>query len=125
MAGGTEAAVRPWPFKRDVYALVIEQLRDLGARAVAIDLLLADSGVGDAALARVQARPGAPVLLAAAGMRHASDGALPPADPAAAAGAASAVSTVGTLAKPAAARLADDRAAGGERGPAGACRSWA
>lgn len=76
------AALKPlfgaWPFKRDVYALVIEQLRELGARAVAIDLLLADSGPGDAALARVQARPGAPVLLAAAGMRHASDGALPP-----------------------------------------------
>ena len=65
----------PWPFKRDVYALVVEQLRDLGARAIAIDLLLADSGPGDTALARAQARPGAPVVLAAAGMRHASDGA--------------------------------------------------
>ena len=63
----------PWPFKRDVYALIVEQLRDLGARAVAIDLLLADSGPGDAALARALARPGAPVVLAAAGMRHASD----------------------------------------------------
>ena len=37
----------PWPFKRDVYALVIDQLRDLGARAVAIDLVLADGHEGD------------------------------------------------------------------------------
>ncbi|MBL8287182.1 MAG: CHASE2 domain-containing protein [Rubrivivax sp.] len=94
------AALKPhfgsWPFKRDVYALVIEQLRELGARAVAIDLLLADSGPGDAALARAQARPGAPVLLAAAGMRHASDGALPPHS--AAAAAPSAAGAAGQLA---------------------------
>ncbi|MCW5632800.1 MAG: CHASE2 domain-containing protein [Rubrivivax sp.] len=63
----------PWPFKRDLYALVVEQLRDLGARAIAIDLLLADAGPGDVALARAQERPGAPVVLAAAGLRHASD----------------------------------------------------
>ncbi|MBL8347732.1 MAG: CHASE2 domain-containing protein [Rubrivivax sp.] len=63
----------PWPFKRDVYALAVEQLRDLGARAIAIDLLLADSGEGDASLSRTLARPGAPVVLAAAGLRHASD----------------------------------------------------
>jgi signal transduction histidine kinase/HPt (histidine-containing phosphotransfer) domain-containing protein len=62
-----------WPFKRDVYALIVEQLRDLGARAIAIDLLLADGGEGDASLARTLARPGAPVVLAAAGLRHASD----------------------------------------------------
>ncbi len=62
-----------WPFKRDVYALIVEQLRDLGARAIAIDLLLADSSEGDASLARTLARPGAPVVLAAAGLRHASD----------------------------------------------------
>jgi len=66
----------PWPFKRDVYALAVEQLRDLGARAIAIDLLLADAQPGDEALARAIARPGAPVLLAAAGLRHASDRAL-------------------------------------------------
>jgi CHASE2 domain-containing sensor protein len=67
------AALKPlfgtWPFKRDVYALAIEQLREAGARAVALDLLLADSGPADAALARAIARPGAPVLLAAAGLR--------------------------------------------------------
>ncbi|MFT3821573.1 MAG: CHASE2 domain-containing protein [Rubrivivax sp.] len=66
-------AFGPWPFKRDVYALAIEQLREWGARGVAIDLLLADAQPGDAALARALARPGAPVVLAAAGLRHASD----------------------------------------------------
>ncbi len=58
-----------WPYKRDVYALVIEQLRDAGAKAVVLDLLLTDSQDGDRALARTLARPGAPVVLAAAGTR--------------------------------------------------------
>ncbi|MCA0241053.1 MAG: CHASE2 domain-containing protein [Proteobacteria bacterium] len=62
----------PWPFKRDVYALAIEQLRELGARGIAIDLLLADAQPGDTALARALARPGAPVVLAAAGLQHGS-----------------------------------------------------
>ena len=70
-----------WPFKRDVYALVIEQLRELGVRAIAIDLLMADSHPGDLALARALARPGAPVLLAAAGLTIARDDALPVALP--------------------------------------------
>jgi signal transduction histidine kinase/CheY-like chemotaxis protein len=61
-----------WPYKRDVYALAVDVLRDMGARAVAIDLLLADSYEGDQALARAIARPGAPVVLAAAGMRQAT-----------------------------------------------------
>ncbi|MDP2008515.1 MAG: CHASE2 domain-containing protein [Rubrivivax sp.] len=63
----------PWPYKRDVYALAVDQLRDLGARAIAFDLLLADAQPGDEALARAIARPGAPVVLAAAGLLHASD----------------------------------------------------
>lgn len=67
----------PWPYKRDVYALAIENLRALGARAVAFDLLLVDAQPGDTALARTLDRPGAPVVLAAAGLRHASDGAVP------------------------------------------------
>ncbi|OYV00852.1 MAG: hypothetical protein CFE45_07365, partial [Burkholderiales bacterium PBB5] len=67
----------PWPFKRDVYALVVEQLRDLGARAIAIDLLLGDAHEGDIALARAMVRPGAPVVLAAAGLRYAQDDAGP------------------------------------------------
>ena len=65
--------VGPWPFKRDLYALVVDLLREDGAKAIAIDLLLADSHAGDAALARAIARPGAPVVLAAAGLQHASD----------------------------------------------------
>ena len=68
----------PWPLKRDVYALAIEQLRDLGARAIALDLLLADSRPGDEALARAIARPGAAVVLAAAGLAHAMDSLPPP-----------------------------------------------
>ena len=64
-----------WPYKRDVYALVIDQLRDAGAQAIAIDLLLADPHEGDTALARAMARSGAPVVLAAAGLRYAYEGA--------------------------------------------------
>jgi signal transduction histidine kinase/CheY-like chemotaxis protein len=70
-------ALGPWPYKRDVYALAVDVLRELGARAIAIDLLLADAHEGDAALARAIARPGAPVILAAAGMRHANDHVAP------------------------------------------------
>jgi signal transduction histidine kinase/CheY-like chemotaxis protein/HPt (histidine-containing phosphotransfer) domain-containing protein len=70
-------ALRPafgnWPYRRDVYALVVQTLRAAGAQAVAIDLLLADARDGDAALAREMAAPGAPVVLAAAGMRYAQD----------------------------------------------------
>lgn len=67
----------PWPFKRDVYALAVQQLRELGARAVAIDLMLADAQPGDAALARAIGQPGAPVVLAAAGLHHLQDLAPP------------------------------------------------
>jgi signal transduction histidine kinase/CheY-like chemotaxis protein/HPt (histidine-containing phosphotransfer) domain-containing protein len=58
-----------WPYPRDVYALAIETLRDAGARAIAIDLLLSEPGKGDVAVARALARDGAPVVLAAAGLR--------------------------------------------------------
>jgi signal transduction histidine kinase/CheY-like chemotaxis protein/HPt (histidine-containing phosphotransfer) domain-containing protein len=58
-----------WPYPRDVYALAIETLRDAGARAIAIDLLLSEPGTGDLALSRAMARDGAPVVLAAAGLR--------------------------------------------------------
>ncbi len=58
-----------WPYPRDVYALAVETLRDAGARAIAIDLLLSEPGNGDRALARTLARDGAPVVLAAAGLR--------------------------------------------------------
>jgi signal transduction histidine kinase/CheY-like chemotaxis protein len=58
-----------WPYPRDVYALAIETLRGAGARAIAIDLLLSEPGNGDRALSRSLARDGAPVVLAAAGLR--------------------------------------------------------
>jgi signal transduction histidine kinase/HPt (histidine-containing phosphotransfer) domain-containing protein/DNA-binding NarL/FixJ family response regulator len=58
-----------WPYPRDVYALAIETLRDAGARIIAIDLLLSEPGPGDRALGRALARDGAPVVLAAAGLR--------------------------------------------------------
>ncbi|MCU0958112.1 MAG: CHASE2 domain-containing protein, partial [Hydrogenophaga sp.] len=64
----------PWPWRRDVYALAVDRLRALGARAVALDVLMTDPRPGDEALARALTRPGAPVVLAAAGTRHASDG---------------------------------------------------
>jgi len=69
----------PWPYRRGVYALLIEQLREAGARAIAIDLLLADTHDGDVALARTLARPGAPVILGMAGLHHGADDDLPPA----------------------------------------------
>lgn len=72
-----KSVLGPWPYKRDVYALAVEVLRELGAKAIAVDLLLADAHEGDAALARALARPGAPVILAAAGMRHTVDQAAP------------------------------------------------
>lgn len=57
-----------WPYRREVYALLIDALRRAGARAIALDLLLLDPSEGDAQLAREIAAPGAPVLLAAAGV---------------------------------------------------------
>ena len=71
----------PWPYRRGVYALLVEQLREAGAAAIAIDLLLADAHEGDAALARVLSRPGSPVVLGAAGLQPRIDSALPPTAP--------------------------------------------
>jgi len=66
-------ALRPrfggWPLRRDVLALATDYLLDAGARAVAIDMVLADPRDGDAALARtLSARPGRVVLAASATM---------------------------------------------------------
>ncbi len=74
-----------WPYPRDVYALAIETLRDAGARAIAIDLLLSEPGRGDIALSRALARDGAPVVLAAAGLRGPALHGVPSASDAAAA----------------------------------------
>ena len=38
-----------WPYRRDVYALAVETLRDLGASAIVFDLVFADALPGDEA----------------------------------------------------------------------------
>ena len=53
----------PWPFSRDLHALLIEALREAGVRAIALDILMPDPRDGDLALARALVRPGAPVVL--------------------------------------------------------------
>jgi signal transduction histidine kinase/FixJ family two-component response regulator/HPt (histidine-containing phosphotransfer) domain-containing protein len=60
-----------WPLKRDTYAMVIDYLRELGARAIALDIVLADERPGDAQLVRALSAPGAPVVLAASALREA------------------------------------------------------
>jgi signal transduction histidine kinase/DNA-binding response OmpR family regulator len=90
-----------WPYPRDVYALAIETLRDAGARAIAIDLLLSEPGKGDLALSRALARGGAPVVLAAAGLRGPMvHGALPAASAAPVTAPASAPDSHGLPAQP-------------------------
>lgn len=58
----------PWPLGRDTYARVVDALREAGARAVVLNLVLADPREGDSALARSLARREPPVLLAVAGV---------------------------------------------------------
>ncbi|MFG6430893.1 hybrid sensor histidine kinase/response regulator [Roseateles sp. LYH14W] len=56
-----------WPYPRSVYALMLDYLRQAGARLVVIDIVFAGAREGDAELAR--ALPGTPpVVLAAAGL---------------------------------------------------------
>ena len=57
----------PWPFTRLTHATVVEHLRALQARVIALDLQFVDPRPGDAALARALAAPGPPVVLGAAG----------------------------------------------------------
>src|SRR5258706_329648 len=70
-----------WPYRRDVYALVIDYLRDAGVQAVAIDIVLADARDGDAPLRRSLHASGAPVVLAAVAGRltEAADASVRPA----------------------------------------------
>ena len=77
-----------WPFRRDAHALVIDYLREAGARAVVIGIVLADEREGDGALKRSLQAPGAPVVLAAAAWRvpPQTDGVRGPGAAAAAAG---------------------------------------
>lgn len=56
-----------WPYSREVYALMLDYLRQAGARLVVVDIVFAGPREGDARLAR--ALGGAPpVVLAAAGL---------------------------------------------------------
>jgi signal transduction histidine kinase/DNA-binding response OmpR family regulator len=58
----------PWPYKRDVYAALVDFLRDAGARAIVFDIVFGEPRDGDAAFARTIAkRPD--VVLAAAAVR--------------------------------------------------------
>ena len=60
----------PWPYGRDVHALAVDFLREAGARVIGIDIVFNDARPGDTALRAAIARPGAPVVLAAAGLRQ-------------------------------------------------------
>ena len=72
-------ALRPrlggWPYSRDTYALAVSYLRELGARAIVLDIVLTETREGDEALARTLAER-RDVVLAAAGLRR-SVGASP------------------------------------------------
>ena len=59
-----------WPLKRDAYALVLDYLREAGARVVAFDIVFADAREGDAAFGRAIAGASG-VVLAAGGLREA------------------------------------------------------
>ena len=73
----------PWPYRRDVHALTVDYLREAGATVIGFDIVFNDAREGDAALAAAIARPGAPVVLAAAGLRQAADAEQVPTLPAA------------------------------------------
>ena len=58
-----------WPYQRDVYALLLNYLRDAGVKVVVFDIVFAGAREGDAAFAKALAqRPD--VVLAAAGLRQ-------------------------------------------------------
>ena len=62
-----------WPYKRDVYALVLDYLTELGARKVCFDVLTSERRDGDAALAAAVARNPASVFAAVAQSFEAPD----------------------------------------------------
>ncbi len=62
----------PWPYPRDVYALALGYLRELGAQQVALDVVLAEARSGDDALARALG-DWPDVVLAGATLRQAQD----------------------------------------------------
>jgi signal transduction histidine kinase/ActR/RegA family two-component response regulator len=60
----------PWPYSREVYARLIQRLRLASASGIGINIVFADERPGDQALANEVAASGAPVVLAAAGLRQ-------------------------------------------------------
>jgi signal transduction histidine kinase len=73
-------ALRPrfgaWPYSRDTFALAVGYLRELGARAIVLDIVLSESREGDAALVQALAER-RDVVLAAAGLRRSVEPDLP------------------------------------------------
>lgn len=67
-----------WPYSLDTFALVIAYLRELGARVVAFDIVLAEHRDSDAALVRALSERG-DVALAASGLKRVA-AVDPPAD---------------------------------------------
>lgn len=63
-----ETRLGPWPYDRDVFALVVEHLNDLGAKSIVINLVFSDKRKGDESLAAVLAKS-KNVWLAAQGQR--------------------------------------------------------
>ncbi|QPF75671.1 CHASE2 domain-containing protein [Roseateles sp. DAIF2] len=59
----------PWPYKREVYALVLDYLREAGASLVVFDIVFAKDRVSDAPLAQALARQ-PDWVLAAAGLKQ-------------------------------------------------------
>ena len=70
-----------WPIDRALLALVTQYLLDAGARAVAVDIVLADPRDGDASLARVLADSQGRVVLAVGGLPTPGRSALTGPDP--------------------------------------------
>ena len=70
-----------WPYSREVYALMLDYLGQVGARVVALDVVFAGPREGDARLAAAIAT-GPPTVLAAAGLRQHAAVELAPASPA-------------------------------------------
>lgn len=60
-----------WPYRREVYALLIDYLREAKVRVIALDIVFDASRPGDEVLAHAVARR-ADVVLAAAGLTHAA-----------------------------------------------------
>lgn len=58
-----------WPWPHGAWAMVAHGLRAHGVQAVVLDLVLADARDGGAALSQALQSPGAPLLLAAAGVQ--------------------------------------------------------